>query len=80
MSVGGSYKDAKDKVLMEIFNSIEDKESMMNNDGDDQEKDNNLEVIDDLLNFSDSSLDLLDKATKTMKDIEKMLTDDMGSD
>jgi baculoviral IAP repeat-containing protein 6 (apollon) len=73
MSVAGSL--AKDKVLMEIFNSIEDKE----NDGDETEK-GNLEVIDDLLNFSDSSLDLLDKATKTMKDIEKMLTDDMGSD
>jgi len=79
MPVIQSLKDAKDKVLMDIFNSIEDKESMLGNDGD-EEKENNLEVIDDLLNFSDSSLDLLDKATKTMKDIEKMLTDDMGSD
>lgn len=82
MSASQSYKEAKDKVLMDIFNSIEDKESMLENDGD-EDKSNNLEVIDDLLNFSDSSLDLLDKATKTMKDIEKMLTDDMdhmGSD
>lgn len=78
MSVTNSYKEAKDKVLMEIFNSIEDKEG-----NDEQEKNSNLEVLDDLLNFSDTSLDLLDKATKTMKDIEKMLEfqpDDLGSD
>lgn len=68
-----SYKDAKDKVLMEIFNSIEDKE----NDADEEDKSASLEVIDDLLNFSDTSLDLLDKAAKTMKDIENMLTDDV---
>lgn len=80
MTAANSYKEAKDKVLMDIFNSIEDKENMLENDGDDDKSSSNLEVIDDLLNFSDTSLDLLDKATKTMKDIEKMLTDDMGSD
>lgn len=74
-SVACSYKEGKDKVLMEIFNSIEDKDGMTSNEGD-LEKDS-LVAIDDILNnFSESSLELIDKATKTMKDIEKMLTDD----
>ncbi|KAG5670331.1 hypothetical protein PVAND_000606 [Polypedilum vanderplanki] len=72
-----SIENSKEAALMEIFNSIEEQhkkeelEMFINNEEEDHEK-----VNDELLNFSDSSLDLLDKATKTMKDIEKMLTDD----
>lgn len=72
-------KEAKDQVLMEIFKSIEDKDASSVQD-EEQASNSNLEKIEHLLNFSDSSLDLLDKATKTMKDIEKMLTDDFASD
>lgn len=72
-------KEAKDQVLMEIFKSMEDKDASTGQD-EEQATNSNLEKIEHLLNFSDSSLDLLDKATKTMKDIEKMLTDDFASD
>lgn len=72
-------KEAKDQVLMEIFKSMEDKDPSTAQD-DEQATNSNLEKIEHLLNFSDSSLDLLDKATKTMKDIEKMLSDDFASD
>lgn len=72
-------KEAKDQVLMEIFKSMEEKDSSTTQD-DEQATNSNLEKIEHLLNFSDSSLDLLDKATKTMKDIEKMLSDDFASD
>lgn len=72
-------KEAKDQALMEIFKSMEDKDSSPTQD-DEQATVSNLEKIEHLLNFSDSSLDLLDKAAKTMKDIEKMLSDDFASD
>lgn len=74
-----SLEGSKEAALMEIFNSIEEhKKAEMellinsNDDDDDAEKVGN----DEILTFSDSSLDLLDKTTKTMKDIqENMLTD-----
>ncbi|CRK88840.1 CLUMA_CG002660, isoform A [Clunio marinus] len=82
-SSSSSYKEAKDKVLMEIFNSIdvEDKDGMMiNNENDEQDKNENLEVIDDLLNFGDASLDLLLATSTHIDNIDKMLTDEVTSD
>jgi hypothetical protein len=72
------YEEGKEKTLLELINSNDDDknemEIILSAAG---QENSNESVIDEFLNYSDTSLELLDKATKTMKDIEKMLTDDM---